>query len=120
MSTSCILIETGQCGNQLGYTLLDSLYDHISPPSSRKEFDKYFNTDTDIFFRKSRDGSKLYSRSVCLDTEPKVINECLTRARQKRKWELDPKSVAYLHGGTQLYTCIMICLYYYYYYYHYY
>lgn len=97
--SSCVFIDTGQCGNQLGYTLLDSLYDHIVPPILKKEFEKVPN-DLDFFFRKSRNGSKLYSRSVCLDTEPKVINECLTRSRQRsHKWELDPKSIAYLHGG---------------------
>lgn len=96
--SSCILVATGQCGNQLGFTLLDRLYDQLSSINSQKEFEKY-SGDLDIFFRRSRDGSKVYSRSVSLDTEPKVINECLSRARQRHKWELDPKSVAYLHGG---------------------
>ena len=36
---------------------------------------------------------------MCLDTEPKVINECLARS-QGKEWKLDTKSVAYRHGGA--------------------
>jgi tubulin delta len=39
------------------------------------------------------------ARAVCLDTEPKVINENLTKS-SKKKWRIDPKSVAYRHGGA--------------------
>lgn len=87
---SSIFINTGQCGNQLGFGLIGSLYDHLKDSS-----------DSDVFFRENgfRDG-QVIARAVCLDTEPKVVNECLRSASQHKSWLIDSKSVVYRHGGA--------------------
>lgn len=89
-----ILVNCGQCGNQLSYNLTDSLFNHLD--TSIEEID-----DVGVFFRQSsRRQNRYYSRSVCLDTEPKVIDECVARARENGRWMYDKRSVAYRHGGA--------------------
>jgi tubulin delta len=95
--SNCIFVETGQCGNQLGFSLFDSLYAHLSPGRLSEGFGE---DDLDPYFRHSARNSKPLARAVCLDTEPKVINECMQRASQLGKWNIDPKSVVYRHGGA--------------------
>lgn len=89
---SYVFVDTGQCGNQLGSSILESLHQHV-------QFD---NAEMDAFFRTSfpRGDVKTYARAVCIDTEPKVINECLLRAKQRKSWIFDSKSVVYGHGGA--------------------
>lgn len=96
---SCVFVSTGQCGNQLTFSLIDQISRYIDTlPESSKSF------HTDIFFRESSTKlsstkSRLVTRAVCLDTEPKVINECLKKAYATKSWNYDANSVAYLHGG---------------------
>ena len=92
-----ILIQTGQCGNQLGYELIDSI-SSLANTSSGLAKDKLI----EMFFRHSsrQSNAKLIARTVCFDTEPKVINDSISKAHQGRQWNIDTKSVAYLHGGA--------------------
>ena len=92
---NCIFVETGQCGNQLGFSLLNSLHDHLAT----LEGDEYAEMLETCFHSSSSKDSKPVARAVCLDTEPKVINECLQKSNH-RPWRLDPKKVAYRHGGA--------------------
>jgi hypothetical protein len=47
------------------------------------------------------DGSAPTARTVCLDTEPKVIESCLAQASTSTaSWKYDPKSVLFRHGGA--------------------
>ena len=87
-----VFVETGQCGNQLGFSILDSLFDQLTKNFSEESLD--------VFFRESRSRRRLYARAVCLDTEPKVVNDCVQRANLTGKWQFDNKSVAYRHGGA--------------------
>ena len=102
---SCVFIEAGQCGNQLGYTILEKLMVHYENEIASNSNSKVDVNEKhkEIFFRKvfkrSREHGKLVARAVCLDTEPKVIRECTARASLNQKWSYDSKSVAYLHGG---------------------
>ncbi|KAJ1435557.1 Tubulin/FtsZ, GTPase domain-containing protein [Ochromonadaceae sp. CCMP2298] len=92
---NCIFVETGQCGNQLGFSLLDTLYAHLAPSE-----ELYYETYLDAYFRTPINGGTPVARSVCLDTEPKVINDCLLNAERGGLWRIDPKSCAYRHGGA--------------------
>jgi tubulin delta len=88
MRSDCVFLLAGQCGNQLGYAIIDSLFDHLKD-----------QIELQNFFRKNSENA-YYSRAVCLDTEPKVIDECVARAKRCRKWMYDPNSVSYKHGGA--------------------
>lgn len=92
--SNCVFVETGQCGNQLGFSLLDSLFSHLSDCN-----DENADMPLDTFFHHSSTG-KPTARAVCLDTEPKVINESLQKAHKGSRWRIDPRSVAYRHGGA--------------------
>lgn len=88
---SYVFVEAGQCGNQLGYNMLSHTFSQLN---------KYSHDDQiDAFFRPSRRHG-YYARCVSLDTEPKVVNDCLERARQHGQWGFDKKSIAYRHGGA--------------------
>ena len=89
---SYIFVDTGQCGNQLGCSILDSLYQHLQHDPSHVE----------AFFRTSncKSETRRYARAVSIDTEPKVINECLQRVKDRKSWLFDSKSVVYRHGGA--------------------
>lgn len=96
-----ITVHAGQCGNQLGYCVLDSLFDHLAQPGiSTYEQEKLMNH----FFRRSRKGSnsksKWVARSVCIDTEPKVIHDCINQAKEMNKWLLSDKQCHYEYGGA--------------------
>lgn len=89
---SFIFVNVGQCGNQLGCSILDSLQNHLQNDS----------TSMDAFFRTKyeKGEEKQYARAVCIDTEPKVITECLQRVQNVKNWLYDIKGVVYRHGGA--------------------
>ena len=89
---SFIFVDTGQCGNQLGCCILDSLYQHLQHDPFHVE----------AFFRTShfKSETRRYARAVSIDTEPKEINECLQRVKDRKSWLFDAKSVVYRHGGA--------------------
>jgi hypothetical protein len=86
-----ITIHAGQCGNQLGYCVMNSIFSHL-------------NQNEELmgsYFRQSSHRLPLWTaRSVCLDTEPKVIHECIERSKQSKRWTLDERSSQYRHGGA--------------------
>lgn len=86
---NCVLVQTGQCGNQLGYSLADSLNKHLEDDKEGSE----------VFFRYG-EGDKKYLRAVCFDTEPKVVKDCLSKSIRKGQWQYDRKSIAFRHGGA--------------------
>jgi hypothetical protein len=90
-----ISVNAGQCGNQLGYCIIDSLYDHLND-----ENDTFDARNLEHFFRRSEKRKKWVARSVCLDTEPKVIHECFERAKQSKNWVFNETGAAYEHGGA--------------------
>ena len=96
-----ILVACGQCGNQLGYSILDSLHTHLA---SGGDSVSSSNVELSGFFRsKGARSSDLYARAVCFDTEPKVIDECYSRtkaAEHSHRWSYDGRGIAYSHGGA--------------------
>lgn len=91
MLSNTIFVASGQCGNQLGYELINNLHNHLVDDGDCM----------DAFFRQDRlNTSRSYARLVCLDTEPKVIQSCMNKTRANNSWLIDPKSVAYRHGGA--------------------
>ena len=131
MTSNCVFIQTGQCGNQLGYSLLDKLYSHLSgtdtaaavsadPKKSQQKSTRKHHLDHDKddgwlqqqqlddgasalekYFRYNPVSKKSIARSVSLDTEPKVVQQCLQRSiHPSSQWIIDPRSACYLHGGA--------------------
>lgn len=93
---SYVFCNVGQCGNQLGYSVLQSLCDHLGGENENERED-----DVESFFRESATlENKRVARAVCIDTEPKVVNECLWRSRREAGWSLDAGNVVYRHGGA--------------------
>ena len=113
-----ICVQAGQCGNQLGLSLLNSLYDHLQPLSAHGEY----NGELEAFFRPSDGGAeaalgffgdyyashpqyathapKLKARAVCIDTEPKVVNDVYSRSCAQNGWQYEANNVLYRHGGA--------------------
>lgn len=102
--SNVIMVQAGQCGNQLGYSLLSSLYHHLNKEKvgERNEVDFSEAEELETFFRSSSSSRnrKHIARCVCLDTEPKAINECIARSRRSKGWTFDKESIAYRHGGA--------------------
>jgi tubulin delta len=85
-----IFVNCGQCGNQLGYELLGSLWDHLEDS----------NDENEVYFRTTKRDKK-YARVVCLDTEPKVVSQCLAQSSvSDQRWMFDPNNIVYRHGGA--------------------
>lgn len=85
-----IFVNCGQCGNQLGHELLGSLWNHLE--SNNDENDEYF---------RATKREKKYARVICLDTEPKVVSQCLVQSRvSDQGWMYDPNNIVYRHGGA--------------------
>ncbi len=111
---SIISVQTGQCGNQLGFALLESLYAHLRTSVTPGEY----NAELDSFFRPADSGFdasmgffgdyytdgaspvKLRARAVCVDTEPKVVNSIYSRSCANAGWEYSSENVLYRHGGA--------------------
>eukprot|EP00904_Undaria_pinnatifida_P009271 jgi/Undpi1/5474/HiC_scaffold_2.g00753.m1 len=71
---SVVTVQVGQCGNQLGASLFDALYEHAYPPTSKPTVDGII-ADAAAACRRTffRDGG--VARAVIIDTEPKVIQQ---------------------------------------------
>ena len=90
-----ISVQIGQCGNQLGFCLLNSIFEHILNNENYLEF--YFHSFSSNSLENSK---KLQPRTVCIDTEPKVINECVLTAKQSKNWIFNDRNLHYLYGGA--------------------
>jgi len=86
-----IFVGCGQCGNQVEYAILDALWVQVKDDPLAME----------SFFRESS-GGKWFARGVCLDTEQKVIDGCVSRTRQRGSdgWTYDAKSTTFTYGGA--------------------
>ena len=77
MSSNVVFVAGGQCGNQLGYTLLSNIASHLGADSQDP-----ITRESDVFFRGRRSRR---ARCVCLDTEPKAgacfVLSCLVVSR---------------------------------------
>jgi len=92
---SVLTFQVGQCGNQVGQAFYDFITAEIinaSPASQAIAGDTFFdyNPKTD----------KYEARSVLIDMEPKVINECLTSHKRENLWDYDPTMCLYKQEGS--------------------
>jgi tubulin gamma len=110
-----IFVNTGQCGNQVGFDVIDGMFEHLCDASvesatSRHRLRRGISGDCDssthpmdgldAFFRpSSSDPSGYTARAVCVDTEPKVVLNCMSQCR-RRGWRLDPARAVFSHGGA--------------------
>ena len=83
-----VTINVGQCGNQLGFDVLNSLFDNLKGDIG----------DIDVFFRSSLSERQI-ARTVCLDTEPKVVLNSIQKS-QKKEWAYDANHCVFRHGGA--------------------
>ena len=68
--SNVVFVSAGQCGNQLGYSILSKLNEQLS---GQQEDGSENVMEMDFFFRSSGNSqTKKRARCVCLDTEPKA------------------------------------------------
>lgn len=83
-------IQLGQCGNQLGLSFFNSLYDEAlnSAPG-------YAYTILNTFFTEKNEGYS--AKAVLIDMEPKVVNACELAPKQ---WAYDKSSIFCKQEGS--------------------
>ncbi|XP_041658230.1 tubulin delta chain isoform X2 [Cheilinus undulatus] len=78
---SVVTVQLGQCGNQLGHELFDTLCsDALDGQRSL-----YRTASCERFFDRTVHG-ELVARAVLVDMEPKVINQSISRAAKSGRW----------------------------------
>jgi hypothetical protein len=74
--SNIVLVNAGQCGNQLGYSMLRGAYKELASDdgSTAAGTDGHLDSvELDILFRQQSDSKRApLARCVCLDTEPKA------------------------------------------------
>ena len=69
MGSNVVFVAAGQCGNQLGYSLISNIHRAIVDDGGEKNG----GINSEVFFRGTNGArSKKQARCVCLDTEPKA------------------------------------------------
>ena len=74
MPASCVTVQIGQCGTQLGACVLDRLN-----AEARHE------ADAQYFFRQGKSGERV-ARAVLVDTEPRVVGEVEGGDSDSNRW----------------------------------
>eukprot|EP01038_Epipyxis_sp_PR26KG_P013340 gene13340-17892_t len=99
-----IFLFIGQAGNQLGFTILDKLFNQLKDYPD--VLNQYFreknnvNAEVNIHLNSNNCKRKRIARAVCIDTEPKVINECIHKTRTHNHWLYDDNNTLFSHGGA--------------------
>lgn len=86
---SIVTVQLGQCGNQIGFEVFDTLFrdSHCSQGlCSKRENEAYQASCKERFFREEENGVPV-ARAVLIDMEPKVINQTLSKAAQSGRWK---------------------------------
>ncbi|KAM4823991.1 tubulin delta chain isoform X3 [Urocitellus parryii] len=86
---SIVTVQLGQCGNQIGFEVFDTLFSDshdFQGLCSKKENEAYQASCQERFFREEENGVPV-ARAVLIDMEPKVINQTLTKASQSGRWK---------------------------------
>jgi len=102
---SVVTIQLGQCGNQIGTSLFNALMaDATTPPSYSSQTsvsnEAYEEEVSERFFCQ-HDCSHIYTaRAVMVDTEPKVINQCILQAQKSAKWAFSQEASFYKKKGS--------------------
>lgn len=96
---SCIILQLGQCGNQVGQRLFDTIIEDNLINSNQKlsitnrsAIEDYIRHSLDRFFIQYE--NKLVARGLAIDTELKVIEQLMDeKAQSKRHWCYEKKCV---------------------------
>jgi tubulin delta len=97
---SCIILQLGQCGNQVGQHLFDTLIEDNLTNSNqtklsianRSSINDYIRHSLDRFFIQYE--NKLTARALAIDTELKVIDELMNeKSQSKRHWCYEKKCI---------------------------
>lgn len=91
---SVIIVQIGQCGNQLGLNFFSDLIQESKYVAESITF----NIINSFFHRKNQ-SSKLYANAVMVDMESKVIEKCVIDA-EKRGFCYDTNLVVKKQGGS--------------------
>ncbi|KAL5269917.1 hypothetical protein ACHWQZ_G003401 [Mnemiopsis leidyi] len=90
-----VVVQVGQCGNQLGNSLFDRLFDEAD--SSRN---KEFSSSSSQRFFSTKTGDGVYiANAVLVDMESKVISKVLAHQRT-RKWHYNPRACVSAKQGS--------------------
>ena len=92
MPASCVTVQVGQCGNQLGAKLLDRLARDFADEA-----------EADYFFRAPADPKHPHrvARSVLVDTEPRALGAARGGARKGRRWAYGGRSRVCCDAGLR-------------------
>ncbi|CAF1225380.1 unnamed protein product [Rotaria magnacalcarata] len=97
---SCIVLQLGQCGNQVGQRVFDTLIEdnltHLNPSKlsieNRLSINDYVRHSLDRFFIQHE--NNLTARALAIDTELKVIDQLMNeKSQSKRHWSYEKKCV---------------------------
>ena len=113
MTGSVVTVQLGQCGNQVGAELFDTLSTEIDAHPSRdragirraffrephrdEDSDAGFNSD-DVASTSSR--KTPVARAVLIDMEPKVVQASVRRARKTGRWRYDGDRTLAFQSGS--------------------
>ncbi|XP_061137143.1 tubulin delta chain isoform X1 [Syngnathus typhle] len=84
---SVVTVQLGQCGNQVGLELFDTLYNDVQACQKKT----YAAASCERFFYQTEDAD-LVARAVLIDMEPKVINQNFSKTAKSGKWKYDDAS----------------------------
>ena len=75
---SCVSLNLGQCGTQIGHQLLGNLHKEATDPNHHHD-PQYKSAALDTYFRENPKTKKHESRCVMVDMEPKAVGKILAR-----------------------------------------
>lgn len=86
---SIVTVQLGQCGNQIGTDLFNLLMNDATEvpkySSAETKLNKDYHQDVlERFFttNDTKSERKFVAKSVLVDTEPKVINQCIAQSER--------------------------------------
>ena len=90
---SIITLQLGQCGNQVGGQLFNSVMDdlHASPTSlnvSSHQNSEYIQESRATFFSEQKNSSVPVARAVMVDMETKAITQTMMEAKKSGRFVL--------------------------------
>ena len=88
---SIITLQLGQCGNQVGGQLFNSVMDdlHASPASvniSPRQNSEYIQESKETFFSEQKNSSMPVARAVMVDMETKAITQTMMEAKKSGRF----------------------------------
>ncbi|XP_072043781.1 tubulin delta chain-like [Amphiura filiformis] len=85
---SVVTLQLGQCGNQVGLKLFQTLASDLQNENlpKSKNNQEYVEESLQRFFHRNDSGGGMTARAVSVDMETKVIQNTVTEAKKSAKW----------------------------------